>query len=98
MATTASIPAATATAPARLDIGNAADARQALLTALASGAGRLDLSAVVACDLAGLQLLLAAAATVRGNGGALSFHAPSPAVTAAASAFGVNLAAQSNQS
>lgn len=67
------------------------DQREALLALVhASEAGLvLDLSAVSACDSAGLQLLLAARKTLAARGAVLSLQAASPVVVEALMTYGL---------
>jgi len=63
-----------------LTIRQAADLQGVLAHWLANGMAELDLSGVHEFDSAGLQLLIAAQRTARGQGRALALVAPSPAV------------------
>lgn len=70
----------------------APEVQRELMTALAEHPQLcLDLSAVEAIDVTGLQLLLAARISQRARGHALQFSAPSPAVRELCSALGVSL-------
>lgn len=80
-----------ATRPAALDLAHASTVKDELLARLAVGSTVLDLSAATTCDLAGLQLLWAARASAQAHGQRFTVTAPSPAVLAAAAAFGLDL-------
>lgn len=82
---------AAASPPAALDLAHASAVKDELLARLAVGSAALDLAAVTACDLAGLQLLWAARTSAQGHGQRFTVTNPSPAVLAAAAAFGLDL-------
>lgn len=80
-----------ASRPVALDLAHASAVKDELLARLAVGSTVLDLSAVTTCDLAGLQLLWAARASAQASGQRFTVTSPSPAVLAAAAAFGLDL-------
>jgi anti-anti-sigma regulatory factor len=83
------------TAPLSLDV--VAAVKQELLAAAAAGVRELDLSAVAVCYLAGIQLLLAASARTDAGHAVFRLRNPSPAITAACTAFGCELAATTDK-
>lgn len=84
-------PAAAMQLGADLDLVHIAARREELLTHAAVRSPILDLGAVARCDLAGLQLLMAARATAAVDEVTLHFANPSAAVQAAAAVFGIDL-------
>ena len=76
---------------AELDLVHIAARREELLAHAAMRSPRLDLGAVVSCDLAGLQLLAAARATAAADQVSFRLDNPSPAVLAACATFGIDL-------
>ena len=75
-----------------LDIQHAEAVHKLLLSQPLASARVLDLSAVAACDLTGIQLLLSAQKTVLASGGVFSISAYSPAVAAACTGLGLDIA------
>lgn len=84
-------PSPASSRPAALDLAHVGAVKDDLLAALAVGSIRLDLSEVASCDLAGLQLLWAANASAGAQGHRFTIVAPSPAVLAAATIYGLDL-------
>jgi anti-anti-sigma factor len=74
-----------------LDIQHAEAVQKLLLAQPAFPAFSLDLSAVNACDLTGLQLLLSARHTARDAGAKFSITAPSAAVATACAGLGLDI-------
>jgi phospholipid transport system transporter-binding protein len=75
-----------------LSIVEAAQQRDRLLQALAGAGGDLvlDLTAISECDSAGVQLLLAAARTLRERGHHLQLRQPPEAVCQALASYGLD--------
>lgn len=74
-----------------LDIQHAEAVHKLLLAQPESPVMELDLSAVAACDLTGLQLLLSAHRTASAGGRSFSISDWSPAVTAACTGLGLDI-------
>jgi phospholipid transport system transporter-binding protein len=80
VAQSADADAAVAALRGDLTIYRAAEVRDELLGHLAGAVRRFDLAGITECDSAGLQLLVAAAASVAQAGGRAQFLAPAPCV------------------
>lgn len=78
-----------------LTIQFAARQCERLCELVATGTDRLDLSAVGECDSAGLQLLLAARATLSQRGQSLALMNPSAAVRAVLASYGLDVRLES---
>jgi anti-sigma B factor antagonist len=80
------------TLPAEVDIGNAAQASEDLLSALAQNASMViaDMSATTFCDSAGVTALVRAARAASARGASLRVAASAPAVTRVLSITGVD--------
>jgi len=80
------------TLPAEVDIGNAAQVREDLLSVLAQNASMViaDMSATTFCDSAGVTALVRAARAASARGAALRVAASAPAVTRVLSITGVD--------
>ncbi|MCU0867071.1 MAG: STAS domain-containing protein [Planctomycetes bacterium] len=74
-----------------LDLAHAAALREELLARAMRGDLHLDLGGVSRCDLAGLQLLVAARASARANQQLCTLHTLSGAVRSAGATFGIDL-------
>jgi len=74
-----------------VNIYRAAEVRELLLTRIAAGAHRIDLSRVQEVDSSGVQLLVAARRSIEAAGGVAEFVAPSQAVVEACAILGLNV-------
>ena len=81
-----------------LDIQHAEAVHKLLLSQPAASSKVLDLSAVAACDLTGIQLLLSAQKTAIAAGEKFSVSAYSPAVAAACTGLGLDVSQLSTSS
>ncbi|HEY4248907.1 MAG TPA: STAS domain-containing protein [Lacunisphaera sp.] len=79
-----------------LDIQHAEEVHKLLLVQSETPATALDLSAVAACDLTGLQLLFSAQRTASAAGRKFSISAYSPAIVAACTGLGLDVSQLSN--
>ncbi len=79
-----------------LDLYSAPEVREALLARSAEPSLTVDLSGVETCDLAGLQLLLAAKRSAAAAGRSVRLRNPSAAVSAACEAVGIGVEHLSN--
>jgi ABC-type transporter Mla MlaB component len=80
---------ATPALPSTLTLRQVSDTALMLLPAIAGGADVIDASAVLQCDTAGVQLLIAAARSAAARGGTLVLERPSLALVDGATRLGV---------
>ena len=85
----AAAPPAAPALPSTLTLRQVDDTALMLLPAIAGGADVIDASAVLQCDTAGVQLLIAAARSAAARGGTLVLERPSPALVDGATRLGV---------